>query len=723
MYVKGQRNAKKYIFTLDNRYKKSLGIVAGVLILAILIPSITTIPKTMIVDSDKPAWESVVWDVGIKREIAWTSTAAGLDMFETRNLQDFITGGETSDIELLNIVRQYDKEISFRTMKERMTKPFETLADSDIIYVNRPTTKGEYWVAPKTININAIGSEPSKRNTEAFDHAEGFFAIDTTTGEILDGDQYEQVFGVSEDYPIFFGEHQDLTTASNLSMDLEYYYEDAYDSSILLYTEWGQNNTNYKYRYDGAPDGNLTGLSAFWTTVEMGLWSEATNGKEKSFLINRNINTRVGSILLPGIRIDSDPYLVFDYEGGRMYYGLSLYCYVGLGLFARSPIMRFLGVCLVDVKTGDLSFYQNPGLIRSNSDPTYFAWKYYFDVYPWQTTIPDWLMGQMRYPEDLFEIQMSYQNIYHVKDSYTWYRRQDFLQRPDGSDLYYVEMDLGNGIEFVGVDLAKKIGSNTPALAGMYVIRHGQNFGKSIYYEDKRDIPLIGPATAQSELNNNQKTKLDVIQNKRFGNILLLPLGGSLYYYIPIYTRSDNIESLLHAGLVDAYTKKVGFGGNIFEAYTSLNIEETANATGNISLTILDAPDSYIYTNTSYASFRFSVDNQNLNDSLPRWDVQVRMKIYAEDVNITVFGTPVANTTFLWGADNSSVGNRYTVADWSGAGALYAGEGRTVTVKLTKDPESLHSLALWYQFELIVNGELQETTQLSVLTIKNSQTP
>ena len=94
-----------------------------------------------------------------------------------------------------------------------------------------------------------------------------------------------------------------------------------------------------------------------------------------------------------------------------------------------------------------------------------------------------------------------------------------------------------------------------------------------------------------------------------------------------------------------------------------------------------------------------------------------------KDVNITVFGTPVANTTFLWGADNSSVGNRYTVADWSGAGALYAGEGRTVTVKLTKDPESLHSLALWYQFELIVNGELQETTQLSVLTIKNSQTP
>ena len=204
----------------------------------------------------------MVWDVGIKREIAWTSTAAGLDMFETRNLQDFITGGETSDIELLNIVRQYDKEISFRTMKERMTKPFETLADSDIIYVNRPTTKGEYWVAPKTININAIGSEPSKRNTEAFDHAEGFFAIDTTTGEILmvtNMNKYSSFRRLSD----FLCEHQDLTTASNLSMDLEYYYEDAYDSSILLYTEWGQNNTNYKYRYDGAPDGNLTGPAHF----------------------------------------------------------------------------------------------------------------------------------------------------------------------------------------------------------------------------------------------------------------------------------------------------------------------------------------------------------------------------------------------------------------------------------------------------------------------------
>ncbi len=721
LYYYGKNHGKRNIFFFQEKHKKTVGIAASILIFVVFVPSITVIPQSIYVQTDKPSWERYIWDIGLRREVAWTSTAAGLDMFETKDLHQFIEGGISSDIELLNTVRQFDKNIAFRTMKERTILPFETLADSDIIYVNRPMTKGEYWVAPKSIDVAHLGSDPTRKHTEIFDHVEGFFALDTTTGQLLPADQYPTVFGVNADYPIFFGEHQDLITAATSEDQITYLTTDAYDVDVLLYTEWGNNTEHYKYRFDGQPDGNLTGMQAFWMTWEMGLISEAFNGQNKSFLINRNIITRVESILLPGIKIDSDPYLIFDYNAGKMYYGLSLYTSITLGLFSRSPILRFLGVCLIDVKSGDLSFYQNPALVRSNSDPTYFAWKHYFSVYPWITSLPDWLKGQIRYPEDLIETQLEYQYKYHVRDSSTWYAQQDFFERPSGSDLYYVEMDLGQGIEFVGVDLVKRIGTEASVLAGMYVVRHGDHFGKCIFYKEERRDSLIGPTTAQNQLNNVQKTVLDVIQNKRFGNKLLYPLGDSLYYFIPIYTTSDRIETLVYAGLVNAYTKEVGFGQNVFEAYKNLGIEDVVDKGENITLTI-DADKSYVHTNTSYANFKVLVENLNLNDSHPQWNVTVHMKIFADDgANITVFGASAPNSTFTWGA--GFTGYNYTVANWTGANGLNAGEGRIFYVKLRKDPGVYQMISLWYQFELKVNDQVVYSTPISILSITNSIQP
>ena len=183
----------------------------------------------------------------------------------------------------------------------------------------------------------------------------------------------------------------------------------------MLGTNWSGGIPNNIYVYEGDPDGVLTGLDAFWYTASLGLWGYVFQGGEMPYLINRNVKTRVANILLPQLKVDSDPYLVFDRNNEKMYYAVSIYTSINIESYSKSPILRFLGISLIDVVSGEMEFYKNPSLIESSSDPTYSTWKYYLDAYNWQN-IPTWLSNQLRYPEDLFELQLEANYRYHVED-------------------------------------------------------------------------------------------------------------------------------------------------------------------------------------------------------------------------------------------------------------------------------------------------------------------
>jgi hypothetical protein len=133
-----------------------------------------------------------------------------------------------------------------------------------------------------------------------------------------------------------------------------------------------------------------------------------------------------------------------------------------------------------------MDFYKNPSLVESVSDPTYSLWSYYMknSTYDWQVA-PDWLENQLRYPENLFELQLEANYKYHVQDLTTWKRGDDFHERPENGDLFYIETNLGDGIEYVGLDLVEYRGTEARTLAGMYIIRHGINFGEAIFYHTR----------------------------------------------------------------------------------------------------------------------------------------------------------------------------------------------------------------------------------------------
>jgi hypothetical protein len=695
-----KKDSKNYIFSRQKQ--KKIVYVIVISIVFTITPLLVSIGPLINVNNTE-VWTEQQWLKKYQREIEWSRVCAGLDMFEERPIENFTTSSTSeADIVKNSSIRVYDQNYAVQYLAASIGSTFEGLADSDIIYFNNT----EYWVAPKTVKFSEIEGDAVRTNTELYDHVEGFLAMDTFNGSLVP--DVSEIFNISADYPIFFGESE---SQRYLEETLGYYEEGtlgAYDSDILLNTGWEQGIENNNYIYEAEPDGVLTGMEGFWKTLNIGLLAYAFQ-EEHEYVINRNVKDRINKILLPHLKIDYDPYLVFDFLRGKMYYAVSIYTNIYIGAYSQYPILRFLGVSLIDVLSGEMTFYRNPTLKTSN-DPTYSLWKIYIDKYFPEDNMPDWLKAQLRYPEELFELQLEANYIYHVQNPSTWRRADDFHERPENGDLFYIESDLGNGIEFVGIDLVEYQGRTATLLAGMYVVRHGDHFGEAIFYHTRTSSDnLIGPRTARDTYASEATQEITLIANARHGNTLLYPLGGSIYYFIPTYSTSGDIQNLGLVGFVEAFTREVYYGFDVNEtADQFLNISgEVPGPDSNYSISYnFEMEDSMTYP-SDLANFIITLQNFDTNFSAPGLQVQVNLSIYSATTNnvdyeliLPPYLYPIENSTYVSGPDTFV---DFTVVNTT----LYFGEGLVLNGFVNTTIGDINIFCIW---TLFVEGELFYTS-------------
>jgi len=705
------RDSKNYIITFPK--VKKLGYVGFLLMILLVVPLFISIGPSITLN-DNSVWLQQQWVKKYQREVAWTTDCAGLGMFAERNMENFSLSTTTSDQKMVSLVRQYDQTFTVRYLAASIGSTYEGLADADIVFINGK----EYWVAPKTIRFSQITGDPVQRSTELLDHVEGFLAMDTFSGELINT---TQEFNITQDYPMFFGESESaMYLQETIGTSSQEGIIGAYDSDVLLGTQWAGNETNYVHKYSSKPDGTLTGLEGFWKKINLGLIAYSTS-PENNYLINRNVKTRVSDILLPQLSIDKDTYLVFDIARGKLYYAVSIYTSMNVGSYAMTPVLRFLGICLVDVVNGDMTFYENPSLDKIN-DPTAPLWSIYVSnsIYEWKS-MPDWLRSQLRYPEALFRQQLNADYIYHVKNPTIWKSQVDFYKSPGAGDLYYIETDLGDKItpiEYVGLDLVEYQGNTANILAGMYVVRHGDHFGEAIFYNTRNSInSYLGPQSANSTYTSEATQQISLIAGARNGNILLYPLAGSIYYYIPTYSTSGALTQLKLAGFVEAQTRNVGYGKNAPEAYLDLNISEVIGSS-NLTLTYnFDIETSINYPNNP-AQFTISLYNTDTNYSAPGLDVTVNLSIYTSttnDVNYSLYVPhdlyPLENSTYTFFINTDSfTGVNFTILNTT----LYFGEGIQLTGYLAP---SIGNIIIYAKWTLIVDGMIIYQSPVNIILV------
>ena len=526
---------------------KKFSFAAAILIVVCcLFPIIQAFQYGIQMEGDKYIeWK---YNYEIRKEIEITNWAAGLSDMEQLTLTDLTSNATPEgELEFLTTVRQWDQTASYLRMKNQIGTNWMQLADSDIVYI-----KGhEYWIAPLTFDYPTITTSFINQHIY-YTHTEGMVFLDAFSGDIIEDTMLISLLNRSEPISTYYGEGRG--------------YQDVVFVNVEGFDEVGVSS------FQGSPDYTLTGFESFYYLFSMGPGSWSFMGQELSMLLERDVVSRVQGIMLQGISVDQDPYIVVD-PSGSLYYAVSVYIDYRLATaYAHENYLRFLGQVLVDIETGELTFYRS-----EQQDSGFFIDRTYLDYYPWQE-VPDWLQSQMKWPESLYERQLDIAYIYHIDDGLKWKSGEDFHEAPEGSDTRYILMRIGGEDRFVAMHNAEFYESEGRNLAGIYVMGCGDtDFGELAFYSASEGgvSKLLGPSAAVQafETNDNVRTQLQLWGKSRFGNRLLYHLGGDLFFVVPVFlevSTSSNIviEKLGGVGLVDAESgERVQLGSNVIEAY------------------------------------------------------------------------------------------------------------------------------------------------------------
>lgn len=524
------------------RRKRWLVYLIGIFLLTILVVNLGFVVGYSLNWNNN--WTDYEWKPMTMKEIHVTRWAAGLDSVVTEPLSKLPAGNTTM---IVSLVRQWDHDASYTKMKNQIGVNWMRLSESHIIYLNGH----EYWAAPTTINYPA---DDWISHHLIYTHAARIIVIDSHTGEYV---TVQQAFGVKTEPSIYYGEEIS---------------DDVY-VGVRGFEEIGNAS------YTGEPDYVLSGWQRMlWFLVREGQVGFAFTPPQDDIMMlhNRDVQRRVQDILIGGLTTDKASYLVTD--GNRIYYLVQVYTnYPIHSGFSSSNYLRFFGIVLVDIEDGRMY----PYVI---AEPDGFLVDFYRNYYPSWKAPPDWVVPQLRYPEDLLgrhdnpgQLDVSFQ--FHVNDPFVWRSGSDFYERPEATEVLYILVTSGNRADFVGIQLVEYQASPGRNLAGLYIAYGSDQLGKlNLYRISNSTTQLIGPSAALQALETDDyvRTQLTLLPNYRLGNILLYLIGDSLYYFIPVYINTEFqnavITKMAFVTVVDATTgASVKVGADSSDAYYAIS--------------------------------------------------------------------------------------------------------------------------------------------------------
>ena len=303
-------------------------------------------------------------------------------------------------------------------------------------------------------------------------------------------------------------------------------------------------------------------LLAFYFNDEKIFFSTNISSESK-VKFRQNITQRINT-LTPFLHLDKDPYLVISKD--RFYWIQDAYT-----LSNKYPVsmpaeddfleghqdfnyIRNSVKIIVDAYDGDVDYYI--------SDPSDAIIQAYSSAYPGffknLDEMPADLKQHLRYPRDLYYLQMKVYAKYHQQSPELFYEQSEtWAQANVRGQLvlpYYQTMDFGNcndTEEFVLINPMTPINRNNLSMigvAGTLDKTHcSADYKPGItVYKFGKDVQVNGPAQVEALINQNPEISAQFSLWGQYGSVvemgrmIILPMGNTVLYVHPIYIASTD---------------------------------------------------------------------------------------------------------------------------------------------------------------------------------------
>ncbi len=282
---------------------------------------------------------------------------------------------------------------------------------------------------------------------------------------------------------------------------------------------------------------------------------------DSRIMYNRRVSSRVSSIA-PFIDYDNDPYLVISQ--GKFYWIIDGYTTSNMYPYSIRSTPRFKNKRLnyirnsvkvtVDAYTGDVRFY-----MIDKDDPIVKTYAAIFpDLFTPFEQMPSHLKNHIRYPRELFKIQVDAYTKYHMKNIQTFYNQEDLWRIPDELYAesrqeikpYYVIIKLPGQEKEEFLLMLPFTPSGKDNMIGWIAARSDlPNYGNILTYKLPKEKLIYGPMQIEARIDQQTEISREFsLWSQRGsrvirGNLLAIPVSGTFIYVEPVYLEAKQEES------------------------------------------------------------------------------------------------------------------------------------------------------------------------------------
>jgi uncharacterized membrane protein (UPF0182 family) len=301
----------------------------------------------------------------------------------------------------------------------------------------------------------------------------------------------------------------------------------------------------------------------------------------------RSVQERVSQVA-PFLLLDHDPYAVLS--EGRQYWIQNAYTvsdhypYSNVQTSGPAEGMNYIRnsvKIVVDMYDGTVSFY-----IMDPNDPVLAMYNRAFPgVFKDLSELSADLKSHLRYPEDLFGIQSTQYETFHMTDPQVFYNREDLWVPPqekyDGAvnpmDPYYMLMKLPGSVQLEYLIMTPFTPQKRDNMIAWLAARCDfPDYGRMLFYELPKDKLIFGPnqISAMIDQSTTISQQLTLWDQKGSGvirgKLIVIPIENSFLYVVPLYLKAEGTNFPQLKRVIVAAGDKVVMEPTLDESLASL---------------------------------------------------------------------------------------------------------------------------------------------------------